>query len=47
MEGSDAAAVKATGERLLSTEVLITMGAKPAEIRGMYQMEYSIQNLAT
>ena len=46
IEGSDAAAVKATGERLLSTENLITMGAKPAVIRGMYQMEYSIQNLA-
>ena len=46
VEGSDAAIVRATGERLLSDERLTTLGAKAQVVRGMYQLEYSIQNVA-
>lgn len=47
LEGSDAAAVKAAGERLLGDADLVHWGAKPDVVRGLYQLEYSIQNLAS
>lgn len=46
IEGLDAAAVKDAGERFLSDAQLQAWGAKPEVVRGLYQLEYSIQNLA-
>lgn len=45
IEGVDADAVRAAGERLLSDARLLAWGAKPEVVRGLYQLEYSIQNL--
>jgi hypothetical protein len=46
VEGTDREAVKAAGERLLADERLRAWGARPDVARGLYQLEYSIQNLA-
>lgn len=46
IEGSDAAGVKTAGEKFLSNAKLVELGAKPEITRGLYQLEYSIQNLA-
>ena len=46
VEGSDRAAVAEAGERLLADAKLQAWGAKPGSVRGLYQLEYSIQNLA-
>lgn len=46
LEGSDAAAVRGAGEQLLSNARLVELGAKAEVTRGLYQLEYSIQNLA-
>lgn len=46
IEGSTADGVRAAGEKYLSNSKLIELGAKPDVIRGTYQLEYSIQNLA-
>lgn len=47
IEGCDRAAVQAAGQRLLSDERLQGWGAKPQVLRGMYELEYSIANLAS
>jgi hypothetical protein len=47
IEGSDAQAVRAAGERFLNNSQLEAFGAKSDIIRGLYQLEYSIQNLAS
>jgi hypothetical protein len=46
IEGLEAEALKALGESLLSDAKLQALGAKPGVVRGLYQMEYSIANLA-
>ena len=46
IEGSSAEGVRAAGEALLSDARLVQLGAKPEIVRGLYQLEYSIQNLA-
>ncbi len=46
LEGSDAQALQAVGEQYLGDATLQALGAKPEVVRGLYQMEYSIQNLA-
>jgi hypothetical protein len=46
LEGSTAEGVKAAGEQFVSSTRLQALGAKPGVIRGLYQLEYSIQNLA-
>jgi hypothetical protein len=46
IEGSDARTVGATGEALASDDALQRMGAKADVTRGLYQLEYSIQNIA-
>ena len=45
IEGSDAQAVRAVGEKFLSNAQLEAHGAKSDVIRSLYQLEYSIQNL--
>ena len=46
IEGSNAKAVAAAGDALLSDSALEGFGAKPEITRGLYQLEYSIQSLA-
>lgn len=46
VEGSSAEGVRAAGEKFLADSALHAWGAKPDVVRGMYQLEYSIQNLA-
>lgn len=46
VEALDADALRALGTSLLSNEKLQAMGAKPDVVRGLYQLEYSIANLA-
>ncbi len=46
LEGSSAQGVRAAGEQFLSTARLVSLGARPGVIRELYQLEYSIQNLA-
>lgn len=46
LEGSDAQALKDHGERMLSDSALVQAGAEPGVVRGLYQLEYSIQSLA-
>ena len=46
IEASTADAARAAGERLLSDAQLASWGVKPNVTRGLYQLEYSIQNLA-
>ena len=46
VEGLDAVALKALGESLLGNTKLQALGAKPDIVRGLYQLEYSIANLA-
>ena len=46
IEASDAGAARAAADRLLSDALLASWGAKPGTVRGLYQLEYSIQNLA-
>lgn len=46
VEGLDAAALKTLGETMLSDAKLQTLGAQPGVVRGFYQLEYSIANLA-
>lgn len=46
VEGLDAAALKALGESMLSDAKLQALGARPDVVRGLYQLEYSIANLA-
>ena len=45
IEGSDRAALAKAGERLAEGK-LVAWGAQQASVRGLYQLEYSIQNLA-
>lgn len=47
VEGLDAAALKALGESVLSDAKLQALGARPDVVRGLYQLEYSIANLAS
>lgn len=42
VEGSDRAAVAAAGEQL-SERMLVSSGAAEGSVRGLYQLEYSIQ----
>ena len=46
IEASNPDAARAAGERLLSEALLTSWGAAPGAIRGLYQLEYSIQTLA-
>jgi len=46
IEGSAAKEVAAAGAALLSDAALIGWGAKPKVQRSLYQLEYSIQNIA-
>jgi len=46
VEGSSAQAVRTAGEELMADNRLEELGAAPEVARGLYQMEYSIQNLA-
>ncbi|RYX91800.1 MAG: hypothetical protein EOO28_24415 [Comamonadaceae bacterium] len=46
VEGSGVDGVKAAGEKFLATSRLVELGAKAAVTRELYQLEYSIQNLA-
>ena len=46
VEGSDATAVASAGEALLGNAVLEGFGADGEILRGLYQLEYSIQALA-
>ena len=46
IEASNADAAREAGESLLSDDRLTAWGAKPGAVRGLYQLEYSIQNLA-
>jgi len=46
VEGSDAQAVEAAGQAVLSDAALVRMGARAEIARGLYRLEYSIQNLA-
>lgn len=45
LEGSNGDALRAAAEKLLSNEQLVAWGAKAEVIRGLYRLEYSIQNL--
>ncbi len=47
IEGSDAEAVRAAGEKFLGNTQLEALGAKSDVIRSLYRLEYSIQNLAS
>ncbi|MDB5744373.1 MAG: hypothetical protein JWR68_2688 [Polaromonas sp.] len=46
IEGSGLEGVRAAGEKFLGNACLAELGAKPEVTRGLYQLEYSIQNLA-
>ncbi|MDO9402540.1 MAG: hypothetical protein Q7T87_00755 [Polaromonas sp.] len=46
IEGSGVDGVKAAGEQFLSNQKLVELGAQADITRGLYQLEYSIQNLA-
>lgn len=46
IEASEADAARAAGKQLLSDALLQAWGAKAPATRGLYQLEYSIQNLA-
>lgn len=46
IEGSNPDAVRHAGAGLLPEHLLTSWGAKPGAARGIYQLEYSIQNLA-
>lgn len=46
IEASNPDAAREASARLLSEALLTSWGAKPGAIRGVYQLEYSIQNLA-
>ena len=46
VEGSGAEGVRAAGEQFLADATLIAAGAQAAITRELYQLEYSIQNLA-
>ncbi len=46
IEASNPDAAREAGERLMSDALLTSWGAKPGAVRGVYQLEYSIQNLA-
>ena len=46
IEGSTAEGVKAAARELLDPKRLQAMGARPDIAQGLYQLEYSIQNLA-
>ncbi|APW39127.1 hypothetical protein RD110_19500 [Rhodoferax koreense] len=46
VEGSTADGVRAAGEKFLSSAKLVELGARSEVVRGLYQLEYSIQNLA-
>lgn len=46
VEGSTADGVREAGEKFLANARLAELGAKAAVVRGLYQLEYSIQNLA-
>ncbi|MDB5777645.1 MAG: hypothetical protein JWP93_10 [Polaromonas sp.] len=46
IEGSGLEGVRAAGEKFLGNARLAELGAKPEVTRGLYQLEYSIQNLA-
>lgn len=47
IEGSTQEGVREVGERVFGNEQLVSLGAKPEVTRGRYQLEYSIQNLAS
>lgn len=46
VEGSTADGVREAGEQFLANAKLAELGAKADVVRGLYQLEYSIQNLA-
>ena len=46
VEGSTADGVREAGEKFLANGKLAELGAKAEVVRGLYQLEYSIQNLA-
>lgn len=46
IEGSSVGGVKAAGDKFLPHPKLVELGAKADMTRGLYQLEYSIQNLA-
>lgn len=46
IEGSTADGVRAAAARFLSAQALLSLGAGQAMSNGLYQLEYSIQNLA-
>lgn len=46
IEGSTAGGVRDAGEKFLGNARLAALGARAEVIRGIYQLEYSIQNLA-
>lgn len=46
IEGSGLVGVKAAGDQFLANTRLVGLGAKPEITRELYQLEYSIQNLA-
>lgn len=46
VEGLDANALKGLGDTVLRDDALHAMGARPGIVRGLYQLEYSIANLA-
>lgn len=47
IEGSTLDGVRDAGEKFLGNARLAALGARPDVTRGLYQLEYSIQNLAT
>ena len=47
VEGSSVEGVAAVGEKFLANAKLVELGARTGITRGLYQLEYSIQNLAT
>jgi hypothetical protein len=47
VEGSGVEGVTAAGDKLLANAKLVELGARTGITRGLYQLEYSIQNLAT
>jgi hypothetical protein len=46
IEGSTAEGVRTAGNEFLGNERLVELGAMPDVQRGLYQLEYSLQNLA-
>ena len=46
VEGSTADGVSSVGEAQLGDDRLVGLGAKPGTLRGVYQLEYSISNIA-